>query len=76
MIARRFVYDARTGGVVELGLVSVATRPRDSYDSALGNWKSRPDEDTGVGLRNAALERADRRVFAHRKLGSEHCWAE
>lgn len=76
MIARRFVYDPRTGGVVELGLVSVATPPRVAYEHALGNYKQRPDEATGAGLRNAALERADRRVHAYRRSGDESRWSE
>jgi hypothetical protein len=76
MIVRRFVFDPKSNAVVEVGLVRDTVAPLAAYEDSLGSWKHRPDEGTGLGLRNAALERADRRVFAHRKLGSESRWAE
>jgi hypothetical protein len=76
VIVRRFVFDEVSNAVVEVGLVHETAGPRVAYADALGSWKHRPDEATGLTLRNAALERADRRVHAHRKLGSEGRWAE
>lgn len=76
MIARRFVYSPLLDAVVELGTVRETNRPGAAYKDALGSWKHRPDEGTGAALRNAALERADRRVHAHRKLGNENRWSE
>lgn len=76
MIVRRFVYDPELGAVVELGQHIVRIdRPGDAYGDAEGRWKQRPAEDTGLSLRHAALERADRRIFAHRKYGTEARWA-
>jgi hypothetical protein len=77
MIVRRFVYDSRLGAVVELGQHNVkTTEPTAAYADAEGQWKQRPAEDTGLNIRNAALERAERRVFAHRKYGDEGRWTE
>jgi hypothetical protein len=76
VIVRRFVYDPQQDAVVELGEVHEGVSAREAYADALGSWKSKPAEDTGLNLRNAALERADRRVFAHRTRGDESRWSE
>lgn len=77
MIARRFVYDSRLGAVVELNsTIRTTIQPTAAYGDALGQWKHKPAENTGLNLRTAALERADRRVFAHRKYGDEKRWSE
>jgi hypothetical protein len=76
MIATRYAYDPITGVVYEVGTVSVTAPAVAGYADALGSWKHRPDEGTGAALRNAALERADRRVHAHRTRGDEKRWSE
>jgi hypothetical protein len=76
LVVRRFVYDPSTDAVIELGTIHETIHPVAAYKDALGSWKHRPDEGTGAALRNAALERADRRVHAHRKLGNENRWSE
>jgi hypothetical protein len=76
MIVRRFVYNPSLDAVIELGTIHETIHPVAAYQDALGSWKHRPDEGTGAALRNAALERADRRVHAHRKLGNENRWSE
>lgn len=77
MLVRRFVYDSRLGAVVELGQHNVqAVQPMAAYKDAEGQWKQRQDESTGLGLRNAALERAERRQFAHKRYGDESRWTE
>lgn len=75
MTVRRFVYDSRLGAVVELGQHIVqTTTPTAAYADALGQYKQHPDEATGLALRNAALERADRREQAHKRYGDEGRW--
>lgn len=77
MVVRRFVYDEKLGAVVELGEQVVrAVNAGEDWRDALGQWKSRSADDTGLGLRNAALERADRRVYAHKRFGDEHRWTQ
>jgi hypothetical protein len=76
VIATRYAYDPITGVVYEVGTVSVSAPAIAGYADALGQWKQRPDEATGVALRDAALERADRRVRAHKRLGDEKRWSE
>lgn len=77
MLVRRFIFDARLGSVVELGQYSVqTTTPSAAYEDALKQHRSRRDESAGQALRNAALERAERRVFAHKRYGNEHRWVE
>lgn len=76
MIVRRYVYDPKRGVVVELGEVHETVDAREAYSNALGSWQHRPDEGNGQALRNAALERADRRVHAYRRYGTEARWSE
>ncbi len=76
MIVRRYVYDPKRDAVVELGEVRETVDAREAYSNALGSWKHRPDEGNGLALRNAALERADRRIHAHRYRGDESRWSE
>jgi hypothetical protein len=77
MNVRRFVYDTRLGAVVELGQhVITTTPPGDRYTDAKMQHQQSPNESTGLNLRNAALERAERRVFAHKRYGSESRWRE
>lgn len=74
---RRFIYDSRLGAVVELGQhVHLVTDPGDVYDGAKQQHRISQDESAGTQLRNAALERADRRVFAHKRYGDERRWRE
>jgi len=74
---RRFVYDTRLGAVVELGShVHVTATPTAAYEAAAASYRERADESTGRNLRHAALERADRRVFAHKRYGDENRWTE
>jgi len=77
VIARRFVFDAQLGAVVELlGSRKSTVAAGDLYEGANADFKSSPDEATGARMREAALERADRRVWAHKRLGNEHRWRE
>jgi hypothetical protein len=76
VIVRRFVFDPKSNAVVEVGLVRDTVAPLAAYEDSLGSWKHRPDEGTGAALRNAALERADRRVHAHKTRGDEKRWSE
>ena len=77
MIARRFIFDAQLGAVVELlGSRKSTVSPGDRYADANEGFKAKQDESTGQQLRDAALERADRRVFAHKRYGDEHRWRQ
>lgn len=74
---RRYIYDSRMGSVVELSrTVRTTTAPGDRYADAEGHWRQKQDDSSGQTLRHAALERAERRQFAHRKYGDEGRWAE
>jgi hypothetical protein len=76
-VIRRFVYDAQLDAVVELGLVERPTaKPGDRYADAHHGFKHAQDESAGRQLREAALERADRRVWAHGRFGDERRWRE
>lgn len=75
-MVRRFVFDSRLGTVVELGLVKSGTAPSAAYDDVLGQYRSSRTDSDGQALRTAALERAERREFAHKRYGTEHRWAE
>ena len=77
MIARRFVFDAQLGAVVELlGSRKSTVSPGDRYAEAKGEFTLKQDESAGTQIREAALERADRRVFAHKRFGDERRWRE
>jgi len=76
-MVRRFIYDTRLKAVVEVEpRIGLPIQPLASYQDAEGGWRQRQDESTGKGLRNAALERAERRVFAHKRYGDEGRWTE
>ena len=76
---RRYVFDAATESVVEVGVVrGPGLTPLDAYTEVAGQYEidfNRNPTDGRV-LREAALERASRRVWAHNKFGSESRWAE
>jgi len=79
-VIRRFVYSLRLERVVELEqTVRPGLPPRAGYDRTLDEYRSKPltDRETaGTRLREAALERADRRVYAHKRFGDEMRWTE
>lgn len=76
-MVRRYVYDPRLDTVVELGAVRPdAITPTAAYEDALGQHRQRRDDSAGQALRFAALERALRREFAHKRYGTEARWAE
>jgi hypothetical protein len=73
MRARRFVY--RDGAVIEVGIRREgATDPMAEWDAhkAAHDADPRNDENSAAqSLKNAALERAERREWAHRRFGDE-----
>jgi hypothetical protein len=76
---RRFVYDAALGEVVELGEFRSSLSADERYKQVEQDYRSTPldhQESIGQRLRNEALERADRRVYAHKRLGDEKRWTE
>jgi hypothetical protein len=74
---RRFIYDTRIGAVVELGSHTVAvSRPGDDFKEAKLQHQKEQNESAGQKLREAALEIADRRVWAHNRFGNEANWRE
>jgi hypothetical protein len=75
-VSRRYVYDPVRDEVVEVPCPRFAPAPAAVYDDAVGQWKHRPDESTGLTLRNATLEKADRRVSAYKRFDAEARWAE
>ncbi len=75
MKVRRFVFDSQLGAVVELGQHNVQTvTPGDRYAEAKAEHQRRPSEATGKPLREAALDIAGRREWAHRRFGDERRW--
>lgn len=80
MPTRRFVYDARTDQVVEVGSVkesaSAAARYADTYGEYQHQFDRNPSDRAAQQLREAALDRADRREFAQRRYGDEKRWSE
>ena len=76
---RRFVYDEAEGRVVEIGVVrGPGLSPYDRYAEVAGQHQYTFDRNPGDGtaLRTAALDRAERRVWAHKKFGTESRWAD
>jgi hypothetical protein len=76
---RRFVYDAALDAVVELGELRSSLSADERYAQVENDYRSTPQlerDALGRRLRNEALERADRRVFAHKRLGDEKRWTE
>jgi hypothetical protein len=74
---RRFVYDAASDQVVEVGEIRSSTSAADRYEEA-ADRKRRLSDDARAGrhLREASIERADRREFALKKYGTESRWTE
>jgi hypothetical protein len=78
---RRFVYDAASECVVEVGAVrGTGLSPRDRYREVSGEYKHQFNREAspkaGEQLRTAVLERADRREFAVKKYGTESRWSD
>jgi hypothetical protein len=76
---RRFVYDADLDAIVELGEFRSSLSADERYTQVENDYRSTPQlerDAPGRRLRNEALERADRRVFAHKRLGDEKRWTE
>jgi hypothetical protein len=46
------------------------------YEEALSGYRQKPSAEAGQKLREAALERADRREWAQKKRGDERRWQE
>jgi hypothetical protein len=74
-VIRRYVYDSKLGAVVELGQhVQIVTDPGDRFKEAKEQHKLEQSESAGKQLREAALDIADRRVWAHNRRGDERRW--
>jgi hypothetical protein len=77
---RRFVYDAASERVVEVGTVKVSASAAARYADVSGEYQYQFDrtasDRAAQALRVAALDRADRREFAHKKYGDERRWTE
>lgn len=74
---RRFIFDSQLGAVVELGQhVHRTLSPGDRDAEASEAYRASQNESTGSQLRRAALERAERRQWAHKRYGTESRWRE
>jgi len=73
---RRFVFDPQQDRVVEIQCNErQAPDARERYENALGEY-SENRQGKGAALKQAALDRAERREFAHKKFGDERRWRE
>lgn len=74
------MYDAASDSVVEVGTVRVSASAAEAYDTAARDYRDQQNTYAspiaGERLTQAALVKAVRREWAHRKYGSEHRWAE
>jgi len=78
-VAVNWLLPGDPGAVVEVGVVrGPGLSPSDRYTDADGEYQYQFNRAPGDGaaLRTAALERADRREWAHKKFGTETRWAE
>lgn len=74
--ARRFVYNAEADVVEEVGTSPLVPTFSEQYDRAKAENAERRSPATGHALKQAALERAERREFAHTRYGTESRWRE
>jgi hypothetical protein len=80
---RRFVYDPSHDRVVEIEVRDrTALNPAERYEQMLAGYREKRNDRSGAAekagqeLRVAALERAERREFAHRRFLDERRWKE
>jgi len=73
--AQRFVYDPISDTVVPAGAVRTQVGAGEQYRDTLNEYRGNPSAHS-QDLRNATLERASRREFSHKRLGSEQRWQE
>jgi hypothetical protein len=71
---RRYIYDPQQDRVVEVGEVKMFRGL--AYEDVIETHKENRTEQTGAAVRQAALERSERREFAHKRYGDERRWAE
>ncbi len=77
---RRYVWDELLDAVVEVGEVRPSADPAARHADVQGEYRDRSgreaSEKLGADLRAAALDRADRREWAHKRFGTERRWAD
>jgi hypothetical protein len=71
---RRFIYDPEQDRVVDVG--EAKTFRGLAYETVVEEHKQRRDQRSGEAVKQAALERAERREFSQRKFGTESRWRE
>jgi len=71
---RRFIYDPEQDRVVDVG--EAKTFRGLAYEIVVEEHKSRRDQRSGAAVKQAALERAERREWSHNKFGTENRWTE
>ena len=72
---RRYVWDEQAEKLIEIGTVREPPSGAQLYERAQGEY-SENREGNAKAMRQAALERAERREFAHKKFGDERRWRE
>jgi len=75
VIAQRFVYDPISDTVTHIGVVRTRSGAGEQYSETLNEYRGNPQQHS-QDLRTATLERASRREYAHKRLGSESRWGE
>lgn len=73
---RRFVYDAAENAVIEVVGDPLAPTFEQVHDRTENEYREQRSDRTAGAFRQATLERAARREFAHQRYGTESRWKE